>query len=299
MAIYERTQRESAHVSSRIVDKSQVPNPLSWAALGCVTASKGELNHVYQVNTTDLLSSIFGEPSTEHISLICADKIIAEDNTMFLIRVAHENSLRGAQVVVSTEDIFGAGAKEAKGIVTDVSGDNSGASVVSGDNSIATSSLVINLVENPSEDQLKNISDDLSMDIDNVLLDGAIMMENKSVVATYRDVYQMDDKGNKTFSNELCLLLSDLAYSVEEVVKSHVAGMPDPEPLNSTQFESNWFYSDGYTMKTVIVLKASASIAENTPCDVVFSLKQTAMRAYGTNAPNKVTMPIVLTSPTE
>ena len=292
MAIYERTQRESAHVSSRIVDKSQVPNPLSWAALGCVTASKGELNHVYQVNTTDLLSSIFGEPSTEHISLICADKIIAEDNTMFLIRVAHENSLRGAQVVVSTEDSFGAGAKEAKGIVT-------GASVVSGDNSVATSSLVINLVENPSEDQLKNISDDLSMDIDNVLLDGAIMMENKSVVATYRDVYQMDDKGNKTFSNELCLLLSDLAYSVEEVVKSHVAGMPDPEPLNSTQFESNWFYSDGYTMKTVIVLKASASIAENTPCDVVFSLKQTAMRAYGTNAPNKVTMPIVLTSPTE
>ena len=46
MAIYERTQRESAHVFSRVVDKSKVPSALSWAALGCVTASKGELNKV-------------------------------------------------------------------------------------------------------------------------------------------------------------------------------------------------------------------------------------------------------------
>lgn len=291
MAIYERTQRESAHVSSRIVDKSQVPNPLSWAALGCVTASKGELNHVYQVNTTDLLSSIFGEPSIDHIALVCADKIIADDNTMFLIRVAHENSLRGAQVIVSTEDVYGAGAKEAKGVVS--------GEVTINENSYATSSLKISLVDVSTDDNLKNIAEELSMDIGNVFLDGEIMMENKSVVATYRDVYQVDDKGNKSFSNELCLLLSDLAYNVEKVVKSVGAGQPEPEPLSPTQIETNWFYSDGYTQRTVVVLKPSSSISENTPCDVVFSLKQVAMRAYGTNAPNKVTMPIVLTTPTE
>ena len=286
MAIYERTQRESAHVFSRVVDKSKVPSALSWAALGCVTASKGELNRIYQVNTTDLLSSIFGEPSTDHIALVCADKIIAEDNTMFLIRVAHENSLRGAQVVVSTDDVYGTkrGELEAIGVVE--------GTVTEGKTSIATSDLVIHIVNNDSsKTPLKNIVNDLSMDI----LDDPIKMENASVQAQYREVYQLDDNGNKTYSEELCLLLSDVISQKESaVVEVRRSGDVDTEPLTLSQFESNWFYSDGYAKRSVIVLKPSSSIVENTPCDIIFELDQLAMRAYGTASPNKVTVPIAL-----
>jgi hypothetical protein len=284
MAIYERTQRESAHVSSRVVDKSKVPSALSWAALGCVTASKGELNKVYQVNTTDLLASILGEPSAEHISLVCADKIIAEDNTMFLIRVAHENSLRGAQVVVSTDDIYGAnrGELEAIGVVDgEISDGNGGA---------ATHNLVIHIVNtDTNKTPLKNIVGDLSMNI----IDDPIKMENTSVQAQYRNVYQLDDKGNKNYSEELCLLLSDV-ISQNDSAFVEVRKSGDNDPLTSSQFESNWFYSDGYAKRSVIVLKPSSSIVENTPCNVIFELDQIAMRAYDTSSPNKVTVPIAL-----
>ena len=286
MAIYERTQRESAHVYSRVVDKSKVPSALSWAALGCVTASKGELNHIYQVNTTDLLSSIFGEPSTDHIALVCADKIIAEDNTMFLIRVAHENSLRGAQVVVSTDDVYGTKRGELKAIGV-VEG-----TVTEGNGEGASHDLVIHIVTEEKKSPLKNIAGDLSMDI----LDDPIKMENASIPARYAEVYQLDDKGNKSYSEELCLILSDVADLEKDIIvsKSPVSGQEASELLNSSQFESNWFFGDGYDKKSVIVLKPSASIVENTPCNVIFELDQVAMRAYGTASPNKVTVPIIL-----
>lgn len=286
MAIYERTQRESAHVSSRVVDKSKVPSATTWAALGCVTASKGELNHIYQVNTTDLLASIFGEPSKDHIALVCADKIISEDNMMYLIRVAHENSLRGAQVVVSTDDVYGDKGKRAIGVVT--------GEVTDGKDSGATSDLVINVVSDDDREPLKNIADELSMEV----LNSYLKMENASVLASYREVYQLDANGNKAYSEELCLLLSDVLDQDKEVVvrRSPVSGQETPDALNSTQYEVNWYYSEGYSMRSAIVLKPSSSITENTPCDVVFEMKQVVQRAYGTNSPNKVIVPVVLRS---
>jgi hypothetical protein len=286
MAIYERTQRESAHVFSRVVDKSQVPSALNWAALGCVTASKGELNKVYQINTTDLLASIFGEPTTDHIALVCADKIIAEDNTMFIIRVAHENSLRGAQVIVSTDDIYGdkKGELRAIGIVD--------GNVTPADDSNAKQNLVIHVV-NDDDDRspLTNIVSDLSMDI----VDDPIRMENSSVTATYREVYQLDDKGNKSYSEELCLLLSDVVSQKETaIIEIRKSGEADSEPLEASQYEANWFYSDGYAKRSVIVLKPSSNIVENTPCDIIFEMDQVLQRAYGTASPNKVTLPIAI-----
>jgi len=291
MAIYERTQRESAHVFSRVVDKSKVPSALNWAALGCVTASKGELNKVYQINSTDLLASTFGEPTTDHIALICADKIIAEDNTMFIIRVAHENSLRGAQVIVSTDVVYGGKGNEiAIGVVT--------GNVEDGNGGGATHNLMLHIAtegattQTVPADNLKNIADDLSMDI----VDDPILMENTSVTARYADVYQIDSKGNKSYSEELCLILSDVADTEEDIIvsKSPVSGQEATELLNDTQFEANWFFGDGYNKKTAIVLKPSANIVENAPCNVTFSIDQVAMRAYGTASPNKVTLPVVL-----
>lgn len=282
MALYERTQRESAHVSSRVVDKSKVPSALTWAALGCITASKGNLNEVYQVNSTEQLASYFGDPSSEHVSLICADKIIAEDNTMFLIRVAHENSLRGAQVVVPTEEIYGtsSGQKRGFGAVT--------GTVTEGNDGPATNDLVIQIKEEDEpKNNIKNIADNLSMDVKN----GLLTMENSSVMATYRDVYQIDEHGNRTYSNELCLLLSDVSELVKSVKKSTSGSS---SVLNQTQYEDNWFYGEGYAMRTAVVLKASSSIVENTPCDVIFEIKQSIMRAYDTSSPNKVTVPVSL-----
>ena len=256
-------------------------------------ASKGELNKVYQINSTDLLASTFGEPSPDHIALICADKIIAEDNTMFIIRVAHENSLRGAQVVVSTDEVYGGtGNKIAIGVVT--------GSVTTGNEDGATQTLVINVAEECATSELvpdknlKNIADNLSMNV--VAADTKITMENKSVTATYRDVYQLDDKGNKSYSEELCLLLSDVVDLDKDIIvsKSPVSGQDASELLDETQFEANWFFGEGYEMKSVIVLKPSASIVENTPCNVIFDIKQLAQRAYGTASPNKVTLPVVL-----
>ncbi len=286
MAIYERTQRESAHVFSRVVDKSKVPSALNWAALGCVTASKGELNKVYQINTTDLLASTFGEPTTDHIALVCADKIIAEDNTMFIIRVAHENSLRGAQVIVSTDDIYGdkKGELMAIGIVD--------GNVTPADDSNAKQDLVIHVVnDDDDKSPLTNIVSDLSMDI----VDDPIRMENSSVTATYREVYQLDDKGNKSYSEELCLLLSDVVSQKETaIIEIRKSGEADSEPLESSQYEANWFYSDGYAKRSVIVLKPSSNIVENTPCDIIFEMDQVLQRAYGTASPNKVTFPIAI-----
>ena len=196
MAVYERTQRESAHVYSRVVDKSQVPSALTWAALGCVTASKGELNKVYQCGTTDYLASVFGEPSKDHISLVCASKIIAEDNTMFVIRVAHENSLRGAQAIISTETNYDGGKDHAAGVVD-------------------PSTMTIQLKEGTdgTGDNLRNIASTMSVDfpLQEDDEDNIFDMMNDNLPAMYRDVYQLDSKGNQNVSNELCLLLSDVA----------------------------------------------------------------------------------------
>lgn len=267
MAIYERTQRESAHVYSRVVDKSQVPSAITWAAIGCVTASRGELNKVYQIGTTELLESIFGEPSQEHISLICASKIISDDNTMYLIRVAHENSLRGSQVIVSTEKSY----------------ENATAGI-----GVIEEETKIQLKEISTLVDIKNISSDLYFYLDNIV--EFITMKNDSVAAGYRDVYQLDSRGNKNVSNELCLLLSDVLDDSQEV---HVYKSGTQEELEQFDFDFNWFYGDGYSKRSVIVLKSSSGIVENKTCDVVFSIRQSAQRAFNTSTPNKVIVPIV------
>jgi hypothetical protein len=206
---------------------------------------------------------------------------------MFLIRVAHENSLRGAQVVVSTDDIYGAnrGELEAIGVVDgEISDGNGGA---------ATHNLVIHIVNtDTNHTPLKNIVGDLSMNI----IDDPIKMENASVPAKYMTVYQLDDKGNKNYSEELCLLLSDVADLTKDIIvsKSPVSDQEASELLNSSQFEANWFFGDGYDKRSVIVLKPSSSIVENTPCNVIFELDQIAIRAYDTSSPNKVTVPVAL-----
>ena len=127
------------------------------------------------------------------------------------------------------------------------------------------------------------------------IVDDPILMENSSVSATYRDVYQLDDKGNKSYSEELCLLLSDvISQKSDAFIEVRKSGNNTTELLNPSKFESNWFYSDGYAKRSAIVLKPSASIVENTPCDIIFELDQIAQRAYGTASPNKVTLPITL-----
>lgn len=276
MAIYERTQRESAHVFSRVIDKSQVPSALTWAAIGCVTASKGELNKVYQCGTTDYLNSVFGDPSKDHISLICASKIIAEDNTMFLIRVAHENSLRGAQAIISTETNYNNPTKAIGVLEPD-------------DNPVKK--LIQLKEEDAPQSNLRNISSTLSFSLDNE--EELIKMSNKRIAATYRDVYQIDSKGNKNVSNELCLLLSDVAdLSAPITVKLSDSGVE----LEISKYTTNWFYGDGYAKRSVIVLSPSAGVVENRNCDIEFSLKQVAQRAYGTATPNKVVVPVIITS---
>lgn len=276
MAVYERTQRESAHVFSRVVDKSKVPSALTWAALGCVTASKGELNKVYQCGTTDYLDSIFGEPSKDHISLVCASKIIADDNTMFIIRVAHENSLRGAQAIVSTETNYNHPTK-AIGVLEPE------------DNPVKR---LIQLQEEESNENLKNIASTLSFDLDNS--EDLIQLSNKRVSASYRDVYQVDSNGNKSVSNELCLLLSDV-LDTSGTVK--VTLSDSGVEVDATKYTTNWFYGDGYSTRSVIVLSPSSGVVENRNCDIEFSIKQKAQRAYGTATPNKVIVPIVISSP--
>lgn len=276
MAVYERTQRESAHVFSRVVDKSKVPSALTWAALGCVTASKGELNKVYQCGTTDYLDSIFGEPSKDHISLVCASKIIADDNTMFIIRVAHENSLRGAQAIVSTETNYNHPTK-AIGVLEPE------------DNPVKR---LIQLQEEESHENLKNIASTLSFDLDNS--EDLIQLSNKRVSASYRDVYQVDSNGNKSVSNELCLLLSDV-LDTSGTVK--VTLSDSGVEVDATKYTTNWFYGDGYSTRSVIVLSPSSGVVENRNCDIEFSIKQKVQRTYGTATPNKVIVPIVISSP--
>ena len=273
MAVYERTQRESAHVFSRVVDKSQVPSSLTWAAIGCVTASKGELNKIYQCGTTDYLASVFGEPSSDHIALVCASKIIAEDNTMFIIRVAHENSLRGAQAIVSTETTYDSRNK-AIGVVED-------------DVRIQFKEMLDNTKD------VKNIDSTLSFVFSDGVEDGAIAFNNINVPASYNDVYQVDENGNKSYSNELCLILSDVLDDTKDVI---VTKSNENETLSPVDYETNWFYGDGYLRKSVIVLKPSASVVENKNCNVAFSVKQLAQRMYGTSTPNKVIVPVVFST---
>lgn len=278
MAVYERTQRESAHVFSRVIDKSQLPSALTWAAIGCVTASKGELNKVYQCGTTDYLNSVFGEPSKDHISLVCANKIIAEDNTMFLIRVAHENSLRGAQAIISTE--------------TNYNNSTKAIGVLEPDDDPVKKLIQLKEEDVPQND-LRNISSILSFTLDNE--EELIKISNKKIAATYRDVYQIDSKGNKNFSNELCLLLSDVA-DLSAPIKVKLSDSDSSDWLEPSKYTTNWFYGDGYTKRSVIVLSPSSGVVENKNCDIEFSLKQVAQRAYGTATPNKVVVPIVITS---
>ena len=198
-----------------------------------------------------------------------------DDNTMFLIRVAHENSLRGAQAIVSTETNYNRPTK-AIGVLEPSVGEKT----------------TIQLKEEAlPQKPLKNISTTLSFELDDE--DELIEITNVRVPASYRDVYQLDSKGNRNYSNELCLLLSDVADQSAPVIVKTTDGGQTIEP---SKYQTNWFYGEGYATQSVVVLSPSAGVVENRNCDVEFSIKQLAKRAYGTASQNKVILPIVIKS---
>lgn len=80
--------RLSAQVISAITDLSQIDSTPDYSFFACVTAPKGEVNVPYLVQTTDQLLAYLGTPTEEHLSLICAYKIIEKGYPGYLVRVA-------------------------------------------------------------------------------------------------------------------------------------------------------------------------------------------------------------------
>lgn len=98
--------RLSAQVISAITDLSQIDASPSFSFFACVTAPKGEVNYPYLVQTVDQLRAYLGEPTEEHLSLICAYKIIEKGYPGYLVRVASESlSQARAELLNSANEV--------------------------------------------------------------------------------------------------------------------------------------------------------------------------------------------------
>lgn len=92
----ELPERLSAQVITTVSDYSRISSTPDQAVLGVVTATTGPINELKLIKTTSALVSTFGEPSANHIGLCGAYKIIEAGNAMYLVRVAHEESVAAA-----------------------------------------------------------------------------------------------------------------------------------------------------------------------------------------------------------
>lgn len=257
-----RVARESAHVYSRVIDKSTVPNTITWAALVCVTAPKGELNTIYTLQTQNDLKKYLGTPTTDNISLICADKLLSEGCSLYAIRVAHENSLASSKAIIKTKSF----------II-----DGQGTYDVSGNISQATK---VNLRREGEDKNLRNLTSYLTftgVDPD------VYTMKNVNVPLEAKQVYQIEEDGTKGNAvTKYCLILSDILK--DENVKVYAKGSDTPIELD--KYETNWFYGEGKNKVSAIVFDLENSpLAVNELADISFEAKQMFVQNTGsTNA---------------
>ena len=255
-----RVLRESAHVYSKVVDKSTVPNTITWAALVCVTAPKGELNNIYTLTSHNDLTRYFGTPTKDHTSLICADKLVSNDCSLYAIRVAHENSLASSSVYIKQKNYVYQGTGTY-------------------DSSIQTASELI--LQDENNKNIKNVTSYLTFE-GSESISSVYTMWNKDVVFGKNSVYQIDSETNKP-SNELtkyCLVLSDVLN--EDNVQ--VYKKDESEPIDSNLYETGWFCGYGKNKKSAIVFDLSTSpLSLNEKVDVSFEAKQTFVLNTGSS----------------
>lgn len=257
-----RVARESAHVYSRVIDKSTVPNTITWAALVCVTAPKGELNTIYTLQTQNDLKKYLGTPTTDNISLICADKLLSEGCSLYAIRVAHENSLASSKAIIKT-----------KSFIIDGQGNYD----VSGEISQATK---VNLHRKGEDKNLKNLTSYLTF---TGAEPAVYTMKNVSVPLEAKQVYQIEEDGKKGNAvTKYCLILSDVLDGEDVVVYAKGSDTPiDPE-----KYDATWFYGEGKNKVSAIVFDLETSpLAVNELADISFEAKQMFVQNTGsTNA---------------
>lgn len=94
--------RLSAQVISSITDLSQIDTTPEYSFFAMVTAPKGDVNYPYLIQTTQQLEAYFGTPTPDHLSLICAQKIIESGFPGYIIRVA-SSALAAAHVDLVNE----------------------------------------------------------------------------------------------------------------------------------------------------------------------------------------------------
>lgn len=257
-----RVARESAHVYSRVIDKSTVPNTITWAALVCVTAPKGELNTIYTLQTQKDLKNYLGTPTTDNISLICADKLLSEGCSLYAIRVAHENSLASSKAIIKT-----------KSFIIDGQGNYD---VSSSDISQATK---VNLHRKGEDKNLRNLTSYLTFTGEEPAV---YTMTNVSVPLEAKQVYKIEDgeKGNAV--TKYCLILSDILN--EGNVQVYAKGADTP--IDSAKYDATWFYGEGKNKVSAIVFDLETSpLAVNELADISFEAKQMFVQNTGsTNA---------------
>lgn len=257
-----RVARESAHVYSRVIDKSTVPNTITWAALVCVTAPKGELNTIYTLQTQKDLKNYLGTPTTDNISLICADKLLSEGCSLYAIRVAHENSLASSKAIIKT-----------KSFIIDGQGNYD---VSSSDISQATK---VNLRREGEDKNLRNLTSYLTF---TGVEPAVYTMNNVNVPLEAKQVYKIEDgkKGNAV--TKYCLILSDILNDGN--VQVYAKG--SNTPIAPEKYEATWFYGEGKNKVSAIVFNLEDSpLAVNELADISFEAKQMFVQNTGsTNA---------------
>ena len=253
-----RVARESAHVYSRVIDKSTVPNIITWAALVCVTAPKGELNTIYTLQTQKDLKNFLGTPTTDNISLICADKLLSEGCSLYAIRVAHENSLASSNAIIKTKSF----------IV-----DGHGTYDVQGD--IAQSTKV-NLHRKDEDKNLRNLTSYLTFTGEE---SAVYTMTNVNVPLEAKQVYQIGVDGKKGNAvTKYCLILSDILKDGN--VKVYAKG--SNTPIDSNKYKTNWFYGEGKNKVSAIVFDLETSpLAVNDLANISFEAKQMFVQNTG------------------
>lgn len=97
----ELPERLSAQVITTVDDYSRLDTTPTTAVMGVITATKGPLDELHLVQTTTALTTLFGEPSSDHLGLVGAYKIIASGVGMYLVRVANPNTAKEATATIS------------------------------------------------------------------------------------------------------------------------------------------------------------------------------------------------------
>lgn len=104
---YERVDRQSAQVISNITDLSRITETVpGYASVAVITAPKGPTDVAVLLRSTDDLVNTFGNPTGDHIQLLCVYGMLQRGKACWVVRVADPFYAANSKALLSKDKLL-------------------------------------------------------------------------------------------------------------------------------------------------------------------------------------------------